>query len=190
MKEAQENTQLQHCLAALLPTDLSPLDFLPEGSPEEKIIGLVLNGSPPGVSKKLAGLFHETLENLTGINTDSLKVVTLGGGTGLSNIVGGDSRLDDWQQKPFTGLKEIFPAITSIVCVTDDGGSTGELLKYLPLVGLGDLRHVLVSSVRKEKLQEYYKIDSQQALKLAADLYGIFNYRFHSPEAIGSERVR
>ena len=132
---------LHQCLESLINNDLSPLDFLAEESPEEKIIGLVLNGTPPGVSEKLSGLFHDTLEQLADVNTGDLKVVTLGGGTGLSNIVGGDSRRDDWQESPFTGLKEIFPRITSIVCVTDDGGSTGELLKYLPLVGLGDLRH-------------------------------------------------
>ncbi len=137
--------------------DLSLLDFLQDGSTEEKIVGLVLNGPPPKVSARLSSLFHETLSRLSEAKTDQLKVVTLGGGTGLSSIVGGDSRQDDWREAPFTGLKEIFPGITSIVCVTDDGGSTGELLKYLPLVALGDLRHVLVSSVRREKLQDIYQ---------------------------------
>ena len=187
MKKAQESKTLYQCLASLINDDLSPLDFLAEGSPEEKIVSLTLNGPPPGISEKLGGLFHETLAHLAGVNTNYLKVVTLGGGTGLSNIVGGDSRRDDWQETPFTGLKEIFPGITSIVCVTDDGGSTGELLKYLPLIGLGDLRHVLVSSVRREKLQERYQIDALGAKKLAANLHGIFNYRFHSPDATSEE---
>ncbi|HER62867.1 MAG TPA: YvcK family protein, partial [Desulfobacteraceae bacterium] len=175
MSNSPETRNLRQYLEALTSSGLSPLDFLPEGSTEEKIIGLALNGSPPGVSSTLAGLFHGTLERLSSVNTDGLRVVTLGGGTGLSNIVGGDSRRTDWQDNPFTGLKEIFSGITSIVCVTDDGGSTGELLKYLPLVGLGDLRHVLVSSVRRENLRNLYRLDDRGAGRLAATLHRIFN---------------
>lgn len=181
---------LHNCLESLIHNDLSPLDFLAEGSPVEKIVGLVLNGPPTGVSEKLAVLFHDTLEQLAGLDTDHLKVVTLGGGTGLSNIVGGDSLRDDWQDAPFTGLKEVFPNVTSIVCVTDDGGSTGELLKYVPLVGMGDLRHVLVSSVRKENLQDRYRLDAFGAKKLASHLYKIFNHRFHSPGITQDEFVK
>jgi uncharacterized cofD-like protein len=181
MSNSLETNSLRQCLETLTSNDLSPLDFLTEGSTEEKIVGLVLNGPPAGVSPKLVGLFHETLKQLSEMEADQLRVVTLGGGSGLSNIVGGDSRRTDWQETPFTGLKEIFPGITSIVCVTDDGGSTGELLKYLPFVGLGDLRHVLVSSVRREKLQDIYRLDDRGAGELAAALHRIFNYRFHVP---------
>lgn len=181
MSNSPETTTLRQCLAALTNSDLTPLDFLAEGSTEEKIVGLVLNGPPAGMSARLSSLFHATLKGLSNEKTDQLRVVTLGGGTGLSNIVGGDSRRTDWQETPFTGLKEIFPGITSIVCVTDDGGSTGELLKYLPFVGLGDLRHVLVSSVRKEKLRELYRLDDHGAGRLAASLHKIFNFRFHAP---------
>jgi uncharacterized cofD-like protein len=181
MTTSQKTTGLRQCLEALTSNELSPLDFLAEGSTEEKIISLALNGPPAGMSARLAGLFHATLEGLSMVKTEQLRVVTLGGGTGLSNIVGGDSRRTDWQENPFTGLKEIFPGITSIVCVTDDGGSTGELLKYLPFVALGDLRHVLVSSVRRERLQELYRLDDRGAVKLAASLHRIFNYRFHAP---------
>ena len=182
MSNTQETKNLRQCLEALARDDLSLFDFLQDGSTEEKIVGLVLNGPPSGVSARLSRLFHETLSCLSEVKTDQLKVVTLGGGTGLSSIVGGDSRQSDWQEAPFTGLKEIFPGLTSIVCVTDDGGSTGELLKYLPLVALGDLRHVLVSSVRREKLQDLYQLDDPGAETLAAALHKIFNYRFHSPD--------
>jgi len=187
MSNTQETKNLHQCLEALIRDDLSLLDFLQDGSIEEKIVGLVLNGPPVKVSARLSSLFHETLSRLSEVKTDQLKVVTLGGGTGLSSIVGGDSRQDDWRDAPFTGLKEIFPGITSIVCVTDDGGSTGELLKYLPLVALGDLRHVLVSSVRREKLQEIYQLDDAGAETLAASLHKIFNYRFHVPNISADE---
>ena len=93
-----------------------------------------------------------------------MRVVVLGGGTGLSNMVGGDSRRADWKETPFTGLKEIFPCLHSIVCVTDDGGSTGEMLKDFPLIGLGDLRHVLVSSIRSVNLKKQYQLEDAAAL--------------------------
>jgi uncharacterized cofD-like protein len=108
-------------------------------------------------------------------------VVVFGGGTGLSNVIGGDSRREEWTTNPFCGLKQLFPKLTSVVCVTDDGGSTGELLKDLPLVALGDLRHVLLSSVRQNLLCERYGLSSKEALNLAISLHAIFNYRFDQP---------
>ena len=161
--------------------ELSPLDFLADGSLTEKMISLVLAGPPAGGSSRLAGLFQETLARFKEIDTRQLRVVTLGGGTGLSNIIGGDSRRSDWPEAPFTGLKEIFPATTSIVCVTDDGGSTGELLKEVPLVALGDLRHVLVASISRDLLREVHGLDDAGARLAAASLHAVFNYRFGTP---------
>jgi uncharacterized cofD-like protein len=147
----------------------------------------MLTGPPRRVPLKLGGLFQETMAYLGGMGTDDLRVVVLGGGTGLSSIVGGDSRRADWGEAPFTGLKEIFPNIHSIVCVTDDGGSTGELLKFLPLVALGDLRHVLLSSIRRERLHALYGLDDSGAGRVAGLLHAIFNYRFSSrPEDAAS----
>ena len=172
---------LQGCLEKLSRQELSSLDFLPDGSLAEKMISLVLAGPPPGGSSRLTGLFRETREQLREIDTRQLRVVTLGGGTGLSNIIGGDSRRSDWAEDPFTGLKELFPRTTSIVCVTDDGGSTGEVLKELPLVALGDLRHVLVSSISRDLLREVYGLDDTGARLTAACLHAVFNYRFVTP---------
>ena len=62
----------------------------------------------------------------------SIKVVIFGGGTGLSTVLGGNSRLDDWPGNPFVGLKQEFPFMDIVVCTTDDGGSTGLLLQQLP----------------------------------------------------------
>jgi uncharacterized cofD-like protein len=182
---------LQECFKVLTRSGLSPLDFLPEGSLAEKMIGLVLTGPPSGTGHRLAGVFRETLNGLREFDTEHLKVVTLGGGTGLSNIIGGDSRRLDWGDNPFVGLKEIFPGVVSIVCTTDDGGSTGELLKELPLIALGDLRHVLLSSIRREKLRSRYSVDDAGAFRIAARLHSIFNHRFAvrpaSPEMLGDE---
>ncbi len=162
---------------------LSPLDLLPQLDLREKLVDLVLRGVPDHVQSTakmhLLSLRQELLET----SVEDAKVVVFGGGTGLSNIVGGDSRRDNWAKKPFSGLKEIFPQTRSIVCVTDNGGSTGELLKDLPLVALGDMRHVLLSSIESSNLQKRYTIDRFGAEKITAVLAEIFNLRFSQPFA-------
>lgn len=155
------------------------LDLLPEDDLAEKLIGLALAGPPPApaaMAKELAGL--TTALNET--ETKDVRVVVFGGGTGLSNIIGGDSRNPLWPADPFQGLKEIFPETRAVVCVTDDGGSTGELLRDLPLIALGDIRHVLLSSIRRQKLQEQYTLSGRDVLKVSAILHRLFNHRFTS----------
>lgn len=157
---------------------LSPLDLLPQLDLREKIIDLVLRGVPDNVHSTAKTHLLALREELLETSVEDVKVVVFGGGTGLSNIVGGDSRRENWAKKPFVGLKEIFPQTRSIVCVTDNGGSTGELLKDLPLVAVGDMRHVLLSSIESSNLQKRYTIDSFEASKIATILAGIFNLRF------------
>lgn len=153
------------------------LDLLPEGDPAEKLIGLALAGPPPapaGMATELAYLASA----LNATETRDVRVVVFGGGTGLSNLIGGDSRNPCWPNNPFQGLKEVFPQTQAVVCVTDDGGSTGELRKDLPLIALGDIRHVLLSSVRQQKLREQYDLDQREALAVIAGLHRLFNHRF------------
>lgn len=167
---------------------LSPLDLLPQLDLREKIVNLVLRGVPDNVHSTarthLLALRNELLET----SVENVKVVVFGGGTGLSNIVGGDSRRDNWVKKPFIGLKEIFPQTRSIVCVTDNGGSTGELMKDLPLVAIGDMRHVLLSSIESSNLQKRYVVDSFEAGKIATILAAIFNLRFSQPFAKATQQ--
>ncbi|MFH1020280.1 MAG: gluconeogenesis factor YvcK family protein, partial [Pseudomonadota bacterium] len=156
------------------------LDLLPEGDLAEKLIGLALSGvpsAPAGMATELACLTMA----LNATETKDVRVVVFGGGTGLSNLIGGDSRNPLWPADPFQGLKEVFPNTRAVVCVTDDGGSTGELLKELPLIALGDIRHVLLSSIRQEKLQEQYDLDNREALLVCRELHGLFNHRFETP---------
>lgn len=75
-------------------------------------------------------------------------------------------------------MKSLFPNTRSIVCVTDDGGSTGELLKDLPLIALGDIRHVLLSSIQLSLLQNLYGLTEGEATRTVALLATVFNYRF------------
>ncbi|MCL2340182.1 MAG: YvcK family protein [Proteobacteria bacterium] len=182
--------QFKNHLQFLTSEGFSILDVLPEATLEEKVTSIVLGSTASGLPPFIASLFTKLQQRIEGLDTNSVRVVVFGGGTGLSNIVGGDSRRLGWARHPFGGLKEIFPRVSSVVCVTDDGGSTGELLKDVPLIALGDIRHVLVSSIRRENLVRAYDLDRAGALRCAAALYAVFNYRFISPPASADELLR
>ncbi|MCI5147506.1 MAG: YvcK family protein, partial [Candidatus Electrothrix sp. AR3] len=172
-------------LQGLTKKQFSPLDFMGKGSLTERVLALALGEEPPSVSGD-GHNWQEFTDTLQKVDVQNLRVVALGGGTGLSRVVGGDSRRDQWKEAPFSGLKEIFPKLHSVVCVTDDGGSTGEMLKDFPLIGLGDLRHVLLSSIRSSSLKELYALSEQEAIKVAAALHSLFNCRFtSSPDSPG-----
>lgn len=169
---------------------LSPLDLLPQLDLREKIVNLVLRGVPDNVHSTARTHLLALRDDLVETSVEEVKVVVFGGGTGLSNIVGGDSRRDNWAKKPFVGLKEIFPQTRSIVCVTDNGGSTGELIKDLPLVAMGDMRHVLLSSIESSNLQKRYTVNSFEAGKIATILAETFNLRFSLPFAKATEQFQ
>lgn len=184
----QEDYRVQEKMRQLMAKQLSPLDLLPHIDLREKFIDLVLNGEPTNIDHETAVLFQELRRTLREKKVEDVRVVVFGGGSGLSNIIGGDSRRKGWQQAPFTGLKEIFPKTKSIVCVTDDGGSTGELLKDIPLVAIGDIRHVLLSSIQLARLQKRYGLSVIEATEVTAALGALFNYRFDNrPE--GPEQI-
>jgi uncharacterized cofD-like protein len=168
----------------------SVLDCFGDGSLAEKVMSLMLDGVPDTLGQHMAKELAACRQRLVNWETEGVRVVVFGGGTGLSNIIGGDSRLRTWWQKPFTGLKELFPRLHSVVCITDDGGSTGELLKDLPLVALGDIRHVLLASVRWQLLRARYQLDRRRALRTMKALHGLFNYRFISRPSSGEELLQ
>lgn len=66
------------------------------------------------------------------------KVVVLGGGTGLSNLL--------------RGLKQFPLDISAVVSVSDDGRSTGRLREEFKTPAVGDIRQVLVSLSETEPL--------------------------------------
>ncbi|MDA8160385.1 MAG: 2-phospho-L-lactate transferase CofD family protein [Desulfobacteraceae bacterium] len=173
---------LADCLERLKAAQFSPFELLTSRNLAEKLIELVLQGAPLGPAW-LRGGFKALTAALAAKDTAQAKVVVFGGGTGLSTIIGGDSRSLSWVEHPFQGLKAIFPKTTAIVCTTDDGGSTGELLKDLPLIGLGDLRHVLLSSIQQSRLLADYGLPATAASQVVAALFAIFNHRFARPPA-------
>jgi len=164
--------------------NLSAFDFIPQRDIREKLVELVLNGIPKNADYESSILFRQLYNNFTQKKVDQVSVVVFGGGTGLSNIIGGDCRQKGWNTRPFNGLKDLFPQTKAVVCVTDDGGSTGELLKDLPVIAIGDIRHVLLSSIQQDKLIELYDLTSNEAEHVARTLSFLFNYRFdNSPES-------
>lgn len=106
------------------------------------------------------------------------RVVAFGGGTGLSTVVGGNSQLEDWPENPFVGLKQEFPFLDVVVCTTDDGGSTGLLLQQLPIIGIGDLRKLLLSLIQEDELRATYGLDDIETKQLVRLIHRIFNHRF------------
>jgi uncharacterized cofD-like protein len=68
-----------------------------------------------------------------------LRIVGIGGGTGLPLLLRGLARRA--QSEPDLCL-------TGIVCVTDDGGSSGRLRRLFPLPALGDIRNCLLGLAR------------------------------------------
>jgi len=66
------------------------------------------------------------------------KIVTIGGGTGLSSLL--------------RGLKNYSHNITAIVTVADDGGSSGELRKNLGILPPGDIRNCLTALANDEEM--------------------------------------
>lgn len=81
-----------------------------------------------------------------------LRIVTIGGGTGLSTLL--------------RGLKQHNVAITAIVTVGDDGGSTGRLRTEFNVPAPGDIRNCLVALADSETL-----------------LSDLFQYRFEAEES-------
>ncbi|MFX3616753.1 MAG: uridine diphosphate-N-acetylglucosamine-binding protein YvcK [Sporolactobacillus sp.] len=82
---------------------------------------------------------------------DRRKIVAIGGGTGLPNVL--------------RGLKKYPVDITAIVTVADDGGSSGMLRNELQIPPPGDIRNVLVSlsdiePIFEKLLQHRFKTDA------------------------------
>jgi len=81
------------------------------------------------------------------------EIVSLGGGTGLSNLL--------------RGLKKYTRNITAIVTVADDGGSSGRLRDELNILPPGDIRNCLVALADIEPLMKdliQYRFEEGESL--------------------------
>jgi uncharacterized cofD-like protein len=94
----------------------------------------------------------------------SLRVVAIGGGTGLSTLLKGLKQFVLWPTEP-PGVHTDFPPIRdlcAVVTVSDDGGSSGRLRKELNMLPPGDIRNCIVALSEDEAL-----------------LSRLFRHRFH-----------
>jgi uncharacterized cofD-like protein len=91
-----------------------------------------------------------------------MKVVAIGGGTGLSTLLRGLKRHVSDPGRPAQFRPEI-TRLTAVVTVTDEGGSSGRLRRDFRILPPGDIRNCLVALAEDEQL-----------------LTKIFNYRFSS----------
>src|SRR6202158_621807 len=82
-----------------------------------------------------------------------LRVVAIGGGTGLSTLLKGLKRFVLWAAE--IPAEPDFPSIrdlSAVVTVSDDGGSSGRLRKELNMLPPGDIRNCIVALSEDEAL--------------------------------------
>jgi uncharacterized cofD-like protein len=107
----------------------------------------------------------QALEDSTSLG--SLRVVAIGGGTGLSTLLRGLRRhvaFPDWP----TDVPCHISDLAAVVTVTDDGGSSGRLREDFNMLPPGDLRNCMVALSAEEDL-----------------LSKLFAYRFKSGKGLG-----
>ena len=87
------------------------------------------------------------------------KIVTVGGGTGLSVIL--------------SGLKEYTSNITAIVTVADDGGSSGRLRQQFDILPPGDIRNCLVALADASSLmRDLFQFRFDQSSEFSGHSFG------------------
>lgn len=74
------------------------------------------------------------------IRHQDLKVVVIGGGTGLSTML--------------KGIKKYTSHITAVVTVSDNGGGSGKLRQEMGMIPPGDIRNCLVALANTEPIME------------------------------------
>jgi uncharacterized cofD-like protein len=99
----------------------------------------------------------------------ALRIVSIGGGTGLSALLRGLKRyVAGAQRKSTANPADPAVEITAIVTVTDDGGSSGRLRRDLHVPPPGDIRNCLVALSEDEDLLSRlfrHRFDAGEGLK-------------------------
>ena len=81
-----------------------------------------------------------------------LRVVAIGGGTGLSTLLRGLRRYVAAPGSPAAGAPALISDLSAVVSVTDDGGSSGRLRQEFNMLPPGDLRNCMVALSEEEAL--------------------------------------
>ncbi len=79
------------------------------------------------------------------VESSALKVVALGGGTGLSTILRGLKRHVPTVDAPPEDPGPVIGHLTAVVTVTDDGGSSGRLRREFGVIPPGDIRNCMIA---------------------------------------------
>src|SRR5437764_9405369 len=126
--------------------------------------------APP--NRPVAPVFESAVTAFTGPVYQPLKVVAIGGGTGLSTLLRGfkpyvSPQLDHGPEHS-ESTEPTIGELTAVVTVTDDGGSSGRLRKEFNMLPPGDIRNCLVALSEDEAL-----------------ISRLFQYRFAGDTALG-----
>ncbi|HYE76188.1 MAG TPA: gluconeogenesis factor YvcK family protein, partial [Blastocatellia bacterium] len=108
-------------------------------------------------------------------HSPSIKIVTLGGGTGLSTLLKGlkdTSHLCGARQNAKSNETPHKISLTAIVTVTDDGKSSGRLREEFGILPPGDIRNCLVALADENDL-----------------VTRLFRYRFPGEHALGGHSL-
>ena len=90
-----------------------------------------------------------------GLRSEPLRVVAIGGGTGLSTLLRGFKRFTASKSPlvaPPSASECLIADLAAVVTVTDDGGSSGRLRKDFNMLPPGDLRNCMVALSEDEQL--------------------------------------
>ena len=93
-----------------------------------------------------------------------LRIVSIGGGTGLSSLLSGLKAHVGEDHLAFEPEAIWIETLTAVVTVTDDGGSSGRLREEFQILPPGDIRNCMVALAEDERL-----------------LTQLFQYRFEYP---------
>lgn len=96
---------------------------------------------------------HKADSRNSASSTQSLRVVAIGGGTGLSTLLRGFKRHVTTPGSPIIpGRPYSIADLAAVVTVTDDGGSSGRLREDLNMLPPGDIRNCMVALSEDEHL--------------------------------------
>jgi uncharacterized cofD-like protein len=90
----------------------------------------------------------EAKEQSEALHTEAeqgLKLVAIGGGTGLSTVLAGLKRLVGAKPEEVDAAGRTLESLSAIVTVSDDGGSSGRLRDELQILPPGDIRNCMVA---------------------------------------------
>jgi uncharacterized cofD-like protein len=104
-----------------------------------------------------------TMQSNKNAGQRGLRVVALGGGTGLSALLRGLKHSVVRRHDPTPTAKRPIADLAAIVTVTDDGGSSGRLRRENRILPPGDIRNCMVALASDEALLSH-----------------LFQYRFHA----------